>query len=75
MGGAYFNSKEENLVEAIRMTELGEVMAEFFGKDTKIDIAKRMLRRGTAIEVIAEDTDLDISTVSRLQEEFMESTM
>ena len=69
------NTDIDKLLEAIRLTDLGVVMAEFFGNDIKIDIAKRMLQRGTAIEVIAEDTELDISTVSRLQEEFMESTM
>jgi len=60
----------KTLLEAIRMVDydLGEVVAEVFGEDTKINIAKRMLRRGTAIEVIAEDTELDIATVSRLQE-------
>ena len=66
----------DKLLEAIRLTDLGAVMAEFFGKEkAKIDIAKRMLLRGTAIEIIAEDTELDISTVSQLQKEFTESTM
>jgi len=70
------NKAEINqLVEAIRMTELGEVMAELFGEDRAIDIAKRMLKRGISIDVVAEDTELDISTVSQLQEEFTESTM
>ena len=51
------------------MTDLEAVLTEYFGGEAKIDIAKRMLRRGTAIEVVAEDTGLDIIKISQLLDE------
>ena len=53
------NSKAEGLREGI---EKGE-------EQKAINIAKNMLKRGTPIEYILEDTGLDINTIKKLQNE------
>ncbi|MCL1935864.1 MAG: transposase, partial [Defluviitaleaceae bacterium] len=53
------NAKAEGLREGI---EKGE-------EQKAINIAKNMLKRGTPIEYILEDTGLDINTIKKLQNE------
>jgi predicted transposase YdaD len=51
---------------------IAEMIREDAIKDKAVEIAKNMLRRGTSIEIIMEDTGLDEGTVHKLQSEVQE---
>lgn len=55
----------EKIFEAIEMTDMGTMLVEH----TVMEIARKMLKRGTQINIIAEDTGLDESTVQQLKDE------
>ena len=42
-------------------------------EDAMVEVAKRLLKRGMSVDVIAEDTDLTIDTISQLQAEMDEA--
>jgi len=54
---------EKGMVEGM---EKGKKEAK---KEVATTIAKKMLKRGTSAEIVAEDTGLDKSTISKLQKE------
>ncbi len=65
-GSKYLNvSEAHKLLEVLRMTDLATMMIE----EREIEIAKKMLKRGTPLDVLAEDTGLDESTIKQLQAE------
>ncbi|MBC8112032.1 MAG: hypothetical protein H7Y04_13305 [Verrucomicrobia bacterium] len=58
--------------EYARMRETDEIAREMFVEEKTRDnerkeIAKKMLKRGTAIEIIAEDTGLTLEQIQELQ--------
>lgn len=58
----------QRLKEAINMTAIGEMIRDEGAIQRAIEIAQKMLRRGTSIEIVMEDTGLDEVTVRGLQE-------
>ena len=48
---------------------INEMIRQDAFNDKAIDIAKKMLKRGTPVEIVIEDTELDEATVLSLQEE------
>ena len=71
---AEFLRENGGTVVSILATEYNEeiarrVYAEERIEDERITIAKRFLKRGISVEIVAEDTELDLSTVIQLKEE------
>jgi len=62
----YLDEAERNkLLEVLKVTELGTMLV----MDERKEIARRMLRRNTPMEIVVEDTGLDEDTVKELQTE------
>lgn len=72
----FLNDKEmEKFMEVVKMFDMiARNLAEVFGEDRAKEVAKRMLKRGTAINIVTEDTGLDISKVIRIKEELENSS-
>jgi len=66
-------SQLDKLLEVLRMNDLatiliGDAVAKTVA-DTKIEIAKKLIKRGISVEAIAEDTDLEESIIRQLKTE------
>jgi predicted transposase/invertase (TIGR01784 family) len=62
--------------EAMRLYEMREMALSDFTsginnarRESAIEIAKRLLKRGTPVEHVAEDTGLDVPTINQLEAE------
>ena len=66
----YLNEKErEELLEVLRMTDLGVMLVMDALEEREIERAKGMLREKVSIEFASRHTGLDESTIRQLKEE------
>jgi len=69
-GSRYLDENRVNeLLEVLRMTDLATLLVEKAIGERDIELARKMLKRGLSLSAVIEDTDLDESTVKRLQTE------
>lgn len=67
----YLEETEINeILEVLRMTDLGSMLIEEGIKQEKIKIVEKALQKGLDIETIRELTDLSIETIKELKKEF-----
>ena len=59
----------KNLLEVLKMVDIGAMLGEMFVKDTATEIAKKLLKRDSTIEFVMDTTGLDEATVRELRVE------
>ena len=66
----YLSSEEsKNLLEVIKMVDWGKLLVEDTETNVRIELAKKLLKRGISVDAVVEDFGLEESMVIKLRDE------